>query len=151
MRAAVKELDKTNIFGGGINNVEISNPRPSRGGVPARRNNRSSMSRSNSRRSTSYRNDRSQSNRERRGSHSGSRGGGRSRSSRSTRSHSRGRGGENTRSSRQNKLQGGGNPKNPRVFLGGLSLQVDEHQIRRKFRKYGRIFDVLMKDGYAFI
>ena len=150
VQRAVDELDKTNIFGGGINNVEVSNSRVSRGAA-RRGNDRGSGSRSDGRRGASNRNDRSRSNRDRRRSDTESPRRRRSRSSRSSsRSPSRDRAAR-LRSSRQNKLQGGGNPKNPRVFLGGLSLQVDEHQIRRKFRKYGRIFDVLMKDGYAFI
>ena len=81
---AVKELDKSNVFGSGMNNVEVSTPRYNREPLQ-RRPKASSMSRSKSRRS-----DRSRGNRDRRGSSSGSPRGRRPRSSRSSRSGSSG-------------------------------------------------------------
>ena len=52
---AVEELHKTSIFGGGLNNVEVSNSKVSRGARKA--DDRRSLSRSNAKRSTSNRND----------------------------------------------------------------------------------------------
>lgn len=56
--AAVEALDKSSIFGGGVNNVEVSNSRVRRGGAgrPAGRN-RGSVSKSKSMRSRSTRGD----------------------------------------------------------------------------------------------
>lgn len=38
-----------------------------------------------------------------------------------------------------------------RVFVGGLTYKVRERDIEKFFRKYGRIREVSMKNGYAFV
>ncbi|KAL0276196.1 UNVERIFIED_CONTAM: hypothetical protein PYX00_003813 [Menopon gallinae] len=38
-----------------------------------------------------------------------------------------------------------------RVFVGGLTYRVRERDLERFFRKYGRVKDISMKNGYAFV
>lgn len=38
-----------------------------------------------------------------------------------------------------------------RVFVGGLTYRVRERDIEKFFRKYGRIKEVAMKNGFAFV
>jgi len=38
-----------------------------------------------------------------------------------------------------------------RVFVGGLTYKVRERDVEKFFRKYGRIKEVSMKNGYAFV
>lgn len=38
-----------------------------------------------------------------------------------------------------------------RVFIGGLTSRVRERDIEKFFRKYGRIKEVAMKSGFAFV
>lgn len=38
-----------------------------------------------------------------------------------------------------------------RVFVGGLTHRVRERDLEKFFRKYGRIKEVLIKNGYGFI
>ncbi|XP_060516161.1 serine-arginine protein 55-like [Cylas formicarius] len=38
-----------------------------------------------------------------------------------------------------------------RVFVGGLTYKIRERDIEKFFRKYGRIREVSMKNGYAFV
>lgn len=38
-----------------------------------------------------------------------------------------------------------------RVFVGGLTYRVRERDVEKFFRKYGRIKEVAMKNGYAFV
>uniref|UniRef100_A0A1B6EMK4 RRM domain-containing protein n=1 Tax=Cuerna arida TaxID=1464854 RepID=A0A1B6EMK4_9HEMI len=38
-----------------------------------------------------------------------------------------------------------------RVFVGGLTYRVRERDLERFFRKYGRIKEVAMKNGFAFV
>lgn len=38
-----------------------------------------------------------------------------------------------------------------RVFVGGLTYKVRERDLEKFFRKYGRIKEVAMKNGYAFV
>ncbi|KAG8034932.1 hypothetical protein G9C98_008008 [Cotesia typhae] len=40
---------------------------------------------------------------------------------------------------------------NTRVFVGGLTYRVRERDLEKFFRKYGRIKEVAMKNGYAFV
>ncbi|KAL3289707.1 hypothetical protein HHI36_023107 [Cryptolaemus montrouzieri] len=40
---------------------------------------------------------------------------------------------------------------NTRVFVGGLTYRVRERDLERFFRKYGRIKEVSMKNGFAFV
>ena len=39
----------------------------------------------------------------------------------------------------------------PRLYVGGIPSDCRERDIDKFFRKYGRISDVLMKNGYAFV
>ena len=48
----------------------------------------------------------------------------------------------------RNHVQG---KKSPRLFLGRISLNVSDDDIRREFRKYGRIVDITLKSNYAFV
>jgi len=41
--------------------------------------------------------------------------------------------------------------ENPRVFLGGITSNENDADIKDKFREYGRITDIALKDGYGFI
>ena len=38
-----------------------------------------------------------------------------------------------------------------RVFIGGISREVRDRDIERFFRGYGRIRDVLIKEGFGFV
>lgn len=38
-----------------------------------------------------------------------------------------------------------------RVFVGGLSHRVRERDLERFFQKIGRVKDIAMKNGYAFV
>lgn len=38
-----------------------------------------------------------------------------------------------------------------RVFVGGLTYRVRERDLEKFFRKYGRIKEVAMKNGFAFV
>lgn len=38
-----------------------------------------------------------------------------------------------------------------RVFVGGLTYRVRERDLERFFRKYGRVKEVSMKNGFAFV
>ncbi|XP_049844875.1 serine/arginine-rich splicing factor 5-like isoform X6 [Schistocerca gregaria] len=38
-----------------------------------------------------------------------------------------------------------------RVFIGGLTYRVREHDLEKFFRKYGRIKEIAMKNGFAFV
>lgn len=38
-----------------------------------------------------------------------------------------------------------------RVFVGGLTYRVRERDIEKFFRKYGRIKEIAMKNGFAFV
>lgn len=38
-----------------------------------------------------------------------------------------------------------------RVFVGGLTYRVRERDLERFFRKYGRIKEIAMKNGFAFV
>lgn len=38
-----------------------------------------------------------------------------------------------------------------RVFVGGLTYRVRERDLENFFRKYGRIKEVAMKNGFAFV
>lgn len=38
-----------------------------------------------------------------------------------------------------------------RVFVGGITYRVRERDIERFFRKYGRIKEISMKNGFAFV
>ncbi|CAH1158764.1 unnamed protein product [Phyllotreta striolata] len=40
---------------------------------------------------------------------------------------------------------------NTRVFVGGLTYRVKERDLEKFFRKYGRIREVSMKNGFAFV
>jgi splicing factor, arginine/serine-rich 4/5/6 len=37
------------------------------------------------------------------------------------------------------------------VFLGGITSNENDADIKEKFREYGRIVDIALKDGYGFI
>lgn len=41
--------------------------------------------------------------------------------------------------------------ENPRVFLGGITSNENDADIKDKFREFGRITDIALKDGYGFI
>jgi len=41
--------------------------------------------------------------------------------------------------------------KNPQVFVTKLSRDVDEEELRYNFKKYGRIRDISLKRGFAFV
>ncbi|KAJ4451940.1 hypothetical protein ANN_03423 [Periplaneta americana] len=38
-----------------------------------------------------------------------------------------------------------------RVFVGGLTYRVRERDLEKFFRKYGRIKEIAMKNGFAFV
>ena len=40
---------------------------------------------------------------------------------------------------------------NPRVFLGGITSNENDTDVKDKFREFGRITDIALKDGYGFI
>lgn len=40
---------------------------------------------------------------------------------------------------------------NTRVFVGGLTYRVGERDIEKFFRKCGRIREIAMKNGFAFV
>jgi len=40
---------------------------------------------------------------------------------------------------------------NPRVFLGGITSNENDGDVKEKFREFGRIVDIALKDGYGFI
>lgn len=38
-----------------------------------------------------------------------------------------------------------------RVYVGGLSYRVGERDLERFFRGYGRLRDIVIKNGFAFV
>ena len=38
-----------------------------------------------------------------------------------------------------------------RVYVGGLSYRVGERDLDKFFRSYGRLRDIVMKNGFAFV
>lgn len=41
--------------------------------------------------------------------------------------------------------------KNPQIYVAGFSRRTNEDDLEDSFRKYGKIRDVVIKKGYAFI
>ena len=38
-----------------------------------------------------------------------------------------------------------------RVYVGGLSYRARERDVERHFRKFGRVREISLKNGYAFV
>jgi len=45
----------------------------------------------------------------------------------------------------------GRSSKNPQIYVAGFSRRTNEDDLEDSFRKYGKIRDVVIKKGYAFI